>query len=569
MRYLALATDYDGVIASEGRASSNALSAIKRLRMSGRRVILITGRRLESLQESCPDLSMFDYVVAENGAIVYEPRTQEESILAKPPPTKFVDRLKELRVDPLEVGRVIVSTWAPHEISVLRAIQETGLELYMIFNRGAVMVLPAGVNKATGMDFALRKLGLSAHEVIAVGDSENDCSFLERSECSATVANGIPSIRKLVDIVTKQENGAGLTELIDELIANDLSSMQGKMHKRLIPIGQRADGSLVTIAPYGQNILIAGPSGSGKSTVAAGIVERLMLLSYQLCIIDPEGDYGALPDILTLGHQHHAVSVNEVAAFLEDPKITLNVNLLGIPLTDRPEFFGQLLPSLQAMRTRTGRPHWIVLDEAHHLLPTEWAHLGRVLPHSLGETIFVTVHTDHLAPLVLPLIDVIIAVGTAPQQTIQKFASGNGQQITWPVGLEYQKGKAVVWFPRKDDAPFSIDIFPGRSERIRHHRKYAVGNMHYHSFFFRGPENRLNLKAHNLTMFSQIAEGLDEETWLFHLRRGDYSRWFRAAVKDSYLADQIERIEQRQDLTPVETRKLIRSLIEARYTLSV
>ena len=108
---------------------------------------------------------------------------------------------------------------------------------------------------------------------------------------------------------------------------------------------------------------------------------------------------------------------------------------------------------------------------------------------------------------------------------------------------------------------------PGPAERIRHHRKYAEGNMRYHSFFFRGPENRHNLKAHNLAIFSQIAEGIDEKTWLFHLRRGDYSRWFRGAVKDRYLADQAERIEQRQDLRPTETRKLIRSLIEARYTL--
>lgn len=567
MRYLALVTDYDGVIASEGRASSAALAAIKRLRMSGRRVILITGRRLDDLRESCPDLSIFDYVVAENGALVYEPRTREETLLAKPPPAEFVARLRELGVEPLEVGRVIISTWTPHETSVLQVIRETGLELYMIFNREAVMVLPAGVNKATGMDFALRKLGLSPHEVIAVGDAENDCSFLERSECSATVANAVPSIRNLVDIVTKGENGAGLAELIDELIADDLSCMQGRIHKRLIPIGRRADGDLVTVAPYGQNILIAGPSGSGKSTVAAGIVERLMALSYQLCIIDPEGDYGALSDVLTLGHQHHAVSVSEVSAFLEDPKITLNVNLLGIPLADRPGFFGQLLPSLQAMRTRTGRPHWIVLDEAHHLLPVEWAHIDQVLPHSLGETIFVTVHSDHLAPLVLSLVDVVIAIGPAPQRTIQKFADGIGQPLAWPAGLEYQKGKAVVWFPRKEDAPFSIETLPGRSERIRHHRKYAVGNMQYRSFFFRGPGNRLNLRAQNLVMFSQIAEGLDEETWLFHLHRGDYSRWFRAAVKDSYLADQVERIEQRQDLTSVETRKLIRNLIEARYTL--
>jgi hypothetical protein len=107
----------------------------------------------------------------------------------------------------------------------------------------------------------------------------------------------------------------------------------------------------------------------------------------------------------------------------------------------------------------------------------------------------------------------------------------------------------------------------GRAQRLRHRRKYVEGDMRYHSFYFRGPRGHQNLKAHNLIAFSQIADGVDEETWLFHLRRGDYSRWFRDAIKDNYLADQAGRIEQRQDLHPAETRKLIRSLIDARYTL--
>lgn len=567
MRYLALATDYDGVVARHGRAAGTAISAIERLRTSGRRAILMTGRRLDDLRQSCPDLSVFDYVVAENGATVYDPRTREEILLAEPPPAEFIERLKASGVSPLEVGRVIVATWMPHQATVLRTIQETGLELHVIFNRTAVMVLPTGVNKATGMGYALRKLGLSPHEVVGVGDSENDHSFLQQSECAATVANAVPSIRKLAAMVTKGENGEGLKELIDELIATDLSRLQGRLQKHLVPIGRRHDGTLLTVPPYGQNILIAGSSGSGKSTVTAGIVERLMKQAYQVCVIDPEGDYGTLQDVVTLGNQNHAVTVNEVLAILEDPKITLNVNLLGIQLADRPEFFGQLFPSLQAMRTRTGRPHWIVLDEAHHMLPAEWAHGGRALPQSMGETVFVTVHPDHLAPLVLSLVDTVIAVGPAPDKTIKDFAEAIGQPLVWPDGLTHQKGRAVVWFRRQAEPPFSIEILPGRSERIRHHRKYAEGDMRSRSFFFRGPGNRQNLKARNLANFAQIADGIDEETWLFHLRRGDYSRWFRAAVKDNYLADQAERIEQRQDLQPLETRELIRSLIEARYTL--
>src|SRR5690606_34487869 len=154
---------------------------------------------------------------------------------------EFIERLKELNVEPLEVGRVIVATWLPHHTAVMQAIQEQGLELQVIFNRSAVMVLPSGVTKATGMDFALRKLGRSRHEVVGVGDSENDHSFLERSECAATVANAIPSIRQSAAIVTQKANGEGLAELIDELIATDLSRIQGRLPQNLVTIGLRED----------------------------------------------------------------------------------------------------------------------------------------------------------------------------------------------------------------------------------------------------------------------------------------------------------------------------------------
>ena len=567
MRYLAVVTDYDGVIAANGAPSEAAVAAIRRLRASGRRIILNTGRRLDDLFTVLPQPELFDCIVAENGAVIYEPAIRKETSLATPPPPEFVERLKELGVQPLEVGRVIVGTWLPHHTTVLQVIQEMGLELHVIFNRAAVMVLPTGINKATGMDYALRRLGLSRHEVVGIGDSENDHSFLEHSECAATVANAVPSILKVADIVTKAPNGEGFAELVDELLANDLYRVQGQLPKNQVTIGRREDGSLVTVPPYGLNILIAGPSGSGKSTVAAGIVERLIRQGYQLCIVDPEGDYGTLADVITIGNQGHAVSVNEVLALLENPKLTINVNLLGIPLADRPEFFGQLFPSLQAIRARTGRPHWIVLDEAHHMLPRDWAHLGRALPHSVGETVLVTVHPDHLAPLVLKLVDVIIAVGPSPERTIRKFADAIGQSVTWPEGLDNTRDTATVWFPRESGLPHSIRIIPGTAERIRHHRKYAEGNMRHRSFFFRGPDNRLNIRAHNLTMFVQIADGLDDETWLYHLRRGDYARWFRYSVKDEYMAEQAEQIARRTDLHPAQSRRLIRNLIEARYTL--
>jgi hydroxymethylpyrimidine pyrophosphatase-like HAD family hydrolase len=567
MRYLALAVDYDGTAAIDNRLSDSTAAALEQLRFSGRRAVLVTGRRVSDLLQVCPRIALFDLVVAENGAVLYDPKHREEIPLALPPPARFVELLRERGVQPLEIGSVIIGTHDPHGGVMFEVIHELGLELQVIFNRSAVMVLPAGVNKGTGLQFALHKLGLSRHEAVAIGDAENDHSLLEYCECGVAVANAVESLKKRAAFVTRGAHGSGVVELIEDLIANDLHRMEGRLERHLLLVGKQADGTAVRIPPYGHNVLIAGPSGSGKSTLTAGLVERLIDKAYQVCIIDPEGDYGTMQGIVCLGNSQRASSVSEILSSLEDPATNLEVNLLGLPLEDRPLFFSQLIAGLQALRARTGRPHWIVLDEAHHMLPQSWGHVSAVLPRRLGETILVTVRPDHVAPAVLGPIDIVFAVGHSPEVTLRQFAGAVARPLTWPQGLTYEPGKLVAWLFGDDQLPFSVEPQPCRAERIRHHRKYAEGNLRDHSFYFRGPGGRQNLRAQNLSVFSQIAEGIDEQTWMFHLRRKDYSRWFREAIKDEYLAEQTERIELRTDLTPLQTRHLIRGLVGARYTL--
>jgi hydroxymethylpyrimidine pyrophosphatase-like HAD family hydrolase len=565
MRYLALAVDYDGTAATHGNFSEDVTRAIERLRASGRRSILLTGQRLADLPGMT--LSLFDLVVAENGAVVFDPHRHEKLLLANGVPSGFVDRLRERGIRPVDVGEVVGSTSAEHRGAVVDTICELGLELTMIFNRTALLVLPAGVNKATGLEFALRRLALSRHEAVAIGDAENDHSFLLLCECGAAVGNAVPGLKDAADLVTHGADGAGVAELVDELIRDDLRRMEGKINRHLLLVGARADGTDVHIPPYGRNVLIAGPSGSGKSTLTAALVERLIDKEYQLCVVDPEGDYGTLQTVSALGNPQRTPSVNEILAILEDAAVSISVNLLGLPLADRPAFFAQLIPGLIAMRARTGRPHWIVLDEAHHMLPQAWQLAPMTLPQELGETILVTVHPEHVTPAVLSPVDVVFAVGHSPESTLRSYAEATGRPLVWPRSLAYETGKVVAWFTGGNAPPFSMQPTRGRAERIRHLRKYAEGNMRYRSFFFRGPDNRHNLRAHNLALFCQIAEGIDEPTWLFHLRQRDYSQWFRHAVKDSYLADEMERIEQRTDLAPQQTRDLVRELVGARYTL--
>jgi len=359
MRYLALVTDYDGTLSSDDRLSEPVVHALERLRVSGRRAILVTGRQLDDLLAVCSCAQLFDLIVAENGAIVYDPASREETRLVNPPSKLLVQTLLARGVAPLEIGQVLVATHAPHRATVQDVIWELGLEAQVIGNRGAVMVLPAGINKGTGLGYALRKLGLSRHEVAGIGDAENDHSFLERCECAVAVANAAPSIKRIAAFVTAAESGDGVIELIDELISNDLRRLQGSLPQHSILLGKRADGSAVQLSPYGHNLLVAGPSGCGKSTLAAGIIERLIEKDYQICIVDPEGDYGTLRDVVALGNPWRAPNVSEVLSILEDPEINLSVNLLGIPLDARPDFFAQLLPACRPCAPApAGRTGW-------------------------------------------------------------------------------------------------------------------------------------------------------------------------------------------------------------------
>jgi hydroxymethylpyrimidine pyrophosphatase-like HAD family hydrolase len=228
MRYLALATDYDGTLAHHGRVEDATWDAVRRLRDSGRQAILVTGRELDELHTVCPHLDLFHLVVAENGALLYDPSRHKTESLAPPPPPEFVAALRRRGVEPLSVGRTIVATHEPHDQTALEVIRELRLDWHVILNKGSVMVLPAGVSKASGLSAALAALGLSPHSVVGVGDAENDSAFLELCGCAAAVANALPALRDRVDFVTPAGHGAGVVQLIEELLADDLARRAGQ-----------------------------------------------------------------------------------------------------------------------------------------------------------------------------------------------------------------------------------------------------------------------------------------------------------------------------------------------------
>jgi hydroxymethylpyrimidine pyrophosphatase-like HAD family hydrolase len=222
MRYQALAADYDGTLASDGRIADSTAAMLRRVADTGRRLVLVTGRELPELMHICPQLDLFNRVVAENGALLYSPQTQQSRALAPPPPGEFIEELKRRNVTPLSIGTCIVATFYPHQDVVLDVIRELGLQLQVIFNKGAVMVLPAGVDKASGLKAALLELGLSGHNVVALGDGENDHALLSSVGYSVAVGNAVPMLKKFAYRNVDAAAGAGCEQIMAELIANDL-----------------------------------------------------------------------------------------------------------------------------------------------------------------------------------------------------------------------------------------------------------------------------------------------------------------------------------------------------------
>jgi hypothetical protein len=229
--FLALATDYDGTLADDGVVSPATIAALEKFKRTGRRVVLVTGRELPDLKRVFERMDVCDRVVAENGALLYNPVTGEERALVPPPPDLFVNTLRRRKVEPLSVGRAILATWEPNETKVLEVIRDLGLEYQIIFNKGAVMVLPTGMNKAVGLFAALEELRISAKKIVAVGDAENDHAFLRACGCAAAVANALPAVKDEADVRLRGERGAGVVELI-EMIVNDEEQIVARSRDR-------------------------------------------------------------------------------------------------------------------------------------------------------------------------------------------------------------------------------------------------------------------------------------------------------------------------------------------------
>jgi hydroxymethylpyrimidine pyrophosphatase-like HAD family hydrolase len=394
MRIAALALDYDGTVATEGVFDPTARDAIAEARRSGIAAVLVTGRRLSDLKDVAGDLTGFDAVVCENGAVLDFPSNGRHQLLGHPPGAAFLRGLHERGVD-FGVGESIVeadASAAPAILEVLRALEQP---LILAFNRDRVMVLPQSVGKSTGLRHALLALRLSIHNTLGIGDAENDHDLLNACEIGVAVEWGTETLRVAADRVIAGTGPPAVAAYIRR-IARQPWLPAGD--RRRITLGRDTNGHDVNVAVRGRTMLVAGERGSGKSWLAGLICEQSILQGYSVCLVDPGGDFRsleALPGVIRYGDEQPP-RARQLLRVLRHPDLSVIVDLSKISHHEKTEYLPTLLRLIGALRRTSGLPHRIVIDDAHHFLGS--SHSGRLIDNELSGYVLVTSKISCLAP---------------------------------------------------------------------------------------------------------------------------------------------------------------------------
>ena len=572
MKFSALALDYDGTIALDGRLDPTVREAVSDARQRGIAVILVTGRRLSDLRRVAGDLTCFDVIVAENGAVLDFPASGRHVTISHPPSPAFLLELTRAGV-PFAVGETIMETDAGQAATVLDVLRRLEQPLILAFNRGRLMVLPQAVAKSSGLRQALLALRLSIHNTVGIGDAENDHDLIDACEVGVAVAWGSPALRAVADEVIQGTGPAAVADYIRRVSRQPrLSAAQ--MGRRRLFLGYQKDGEPVSLAVRGRTILIAGEPGTGKSWLAGLLCEQLILQGYCVCIIDPEGDYRsleALPSVITLGGDDPPPHAREIARALRHPDVSVIIDLSKVSHRRKIEYLHTLLPLLIALRRRTGLPHKILLDEAHYYLGnTESA---RLIDPELAGYILVTYRISGLAPAIRMTDDAVVMVTRETDrheaETLLKMCRPQPCATARPgLFLDLAMSEAAL-LPGAEEARGHVRRFELASRltsHVRHRTKYLdMPVLDSQAFVFTN-DGRPGPHARTLKEFMGLLAALPADPIEEHLKRHDFSRWLDNVFRDNALGSHVRTIEDRVDTEDAhDVAADIAQAIRARY----
>lgn len=573
--FRAVALDFDGTLTTGERPSSAVLAALAEARGRGHRLVLVTGRTMAHLRSGFADVDdWFDAIVAENGAVLHTPAGSQ--VLAQPVDPALADALARRGVA-VDRGQVLLGCSADHDHLVLEEVRRLGADCQLTRNRGALMIVPAGVTKGSGLDAALNSLGLSSHSAIAIGDAENDHTMLAHCEIGVAVANAVDSLKRRADIVTNAPDGRGVIEVLH----GDLLRGRSAVHpdRWQISLGTYFDATPATIPASQVNVLVTGGTQSGKSYLAGLIAEQLIRLAYAVVVIDVEGDHSNLadlPDVVHLGGHAPVPTTGLLRNLLSHHGTSIVADLSQLTGDERRNWYTQAPPRLADLRRDRGLPHWVLVDEAHESLGPATETRNLFAPDRKGHCM-ITYHPTELCaearnsidilvslqPTTLDAEDPVVVVTTAFSRLAVDDVLAAFSALPVGAGLLLRASEPGVL------RPFTVG--PRRTAHERHWHKYATANLPVHRRFVfrRSGESTSGHEAASMRDFYDELAGCEPDVIMHHAGAHDFSRWIRGVFRDDRLASDVEQVET--ELTTawqesVETaRRRLREAVEHRY----
>lgn len=548
-----VAADFDGTLTTGDRPPGDrVLAALAGARAAGLKVILVTGRIMADLEAVWPDVwRCVDCVVAENGAVLGTPTWRR--LLGTPVDHRLDAALTAAGV-PFRRGEMLLAAAIDDEPAIMAHVRALQLGCQPVANRGALMVLPAGVSKGTGLYEALGHLGLSFHNTVAVGDAENDLVLLETSELGVAVGDAVPSLRAEADLVLDGADG----DAVADLLLGDVLRGRRIVHSRRwqIRLGTTGAGAALSIPASQINVLVTGPTGSGKSYVAGLLAEQLVQQRYSVLVVDPEGDHVGLARLggsLVVGGTLELPDPDETLRLLHHRYASVVVDLSSLPPGAAVHYQNRLLTRVEAHRQETGLPHWVFLDEADKTVGRALPRWPAFEPAHKGYCL-VTWRPDDLAADAVAALDAVIALGSPdPDDAVVNLAAAVGDVSRAAVARQLTAGgnRAVLTCRHTPNLARGFTPTERTSPHLRHTHKYDRRPLEDERRFHvrRSSSELTGARPANLSELLDELGRCERGALRHHCPRHDFSRWVAGVYHDRPLADRLAEVESTVDDT--------------------
>jgi hydroxymethylpyrimidine pyrophosphatase-like HAD family hydrolase len=563
-----LVFDYDGTLAENERVPIELCAALEQLATAGYSLFLATGRIYQTIDLGALE-DVFTGIIWENGAVLSQREWSDVYLPFGHVDPRLVSAIEQAGV-PVERGLSIVSTWSTHEVPVAQVISKSGSEAVLSHNKGAVMILPPGAAKGTGLKRMLELCGLSERNAISFGDGENDLSLLQASEGGVAVANAVQGLRDIADVITCQPGPAGVLEALHTYwLANDLAKLPLKRNNP-IPLGQDSTGMPVSLpgtSLASQSLGIFGDSGTGKSWLTGLLVEGMHHAGYQVLLIDPEGDHRglqSLPRMMAIsGDEATLPAPSVISLLLGEASNSVVLDLSAYPINKRESYVAELIHVLHPLRRHKYRPHWTVLEEAQAFLPIGGNDILSTLLPMLNEGgwAFVTYRPDLMATEVHESLQTCVITRIREPSVIQMLANhmplpDKDALASIRVGWIWLCGQQLV----------RLRTVGRRVLHVRHLYKYLDAPLPKRKrFYFWTKKGYLGTEAANLFEFKELIPLLPIESLEYHQARGDFARWIRETLRDEILAAHLEKLAHREQLVGEALRQALFERVTERY----